>query len=223
MSLILNIDTATENAIVSICNDAKVLQSAVNDNQKDHASFLQPAIKKLLIDAKVEINRVNAVAVSYGPGSYTGLRVGMASAKGLCFALKIPLLTISTLEIIALSSINQFKDAAALYCPMIDARRMEIFTAVYDHHLTEILKPCSIIIDEESFKNFLEENKIVFSGSGAFKFKNICNNPNATFINEEISAAAMPQLSYKKFLLNDFSDLAYSSPFYLKEFYTNSK
>src|SRR5665647_1745116 len=147
MALILNIDTATESAIISISEKDKIIDSVTNSNQKDHASFLQPAIKNLLQKADLSINKLNAIAVTAGPGSYTGLRVGMASAKGLCYALKIPLITINTLEVMALSSLKQIHDPSALYCPMIDARRMEVFTAVYDHHLTEIIKPCSMILD----------------------------------------------------------------------------
>lgn len=220
MALILNIDTATECAIVSISDDDKILESATNNNQKDHASFLQPAIKNILDKLDLSINKLEAVAVTAGPGSYTGLRVGMASAKGLCYALKIPLITINTLEIMALSAIIQVKKNDVLYCPMIDARRMEVFTAVYDFDMNEIIKPCSIILDKDSFIDLLKTNTIYFSGSGVIKFKEISQNENAIFSNSEIFPEAMAQLAYKNFLNKTFADVASSAPIYLKEFYT---
>lgn len=223
MAFLLNIDTATEIAMVSICENDKVIDSAINKNQKDHASFLQVAIKKLLQQNDLLINKLDAIAVTSGPGSYTGLRVGMASAKGFCYALNIPLITISTLEVMALSSIKQIQDASALYCPMIDARRMEVFTGVYDHQLTEIITPCSMIIDDTSFKNLLETNAIYFSGSGSIKLKEIIENKNAFFTDNEVTPGAMASLSYKNYTGNNFADVNYAAPVYLKEFYTHSK
>src|SRR5687768_2649863 len=123
MALILNIDTATETAMVSLAENDSILSFAVNNNQKDHASFLHPAIQDIINKTNKTIGEVDAVAVTSGPGSYTGIRVGMAAAKGLCYALQKPLITLNTLEVIALSSIEKIKEDA-LYCPMIDARRM---------------------------------------------------------------------------------------------------
>lgn len=223
MALILNIDTATEIATISISEKDKIIDSVTNSNQKDHASFLQPAIKNLLQKADLSINKLNAIAVTAGPGSYTGLRVGMASAKGLCYALNIPMITINTLEVMALSSIKQMQDQSALYCPMIDARRMEVFTAVYNHHLTEIVKPCSIILDDGSFKDMLQKNKIYFSGSGILKLKDILETQNAIFVNKGITTDAMAELSYKNYINKNFANVSYASPVYLKEFYTPSK
>ncbi len=220
MALILNIDTATEIAFISISDNDKIFQFAINYNQQDHASFLQPAIKKLLLKLDLSINKLNAIAVTAGPGSYTGLRVGMASAKGLCYALNIPLITINTLEVMALSAMNQIKKNAALYCPMIDARRMEVFTAIYDHDLNEILKPCSLILDKNSFAELLKTNTIYFSGDGAAKMKDLLQNDNAVFLNTETSPDAMAKLSYKNFINKSFADVSFSSPFYLKEFHT---
>ena len=220
MALLLNIDTATETAVISIAENENVLSSVTNGDQKDHASFLQPAIKELLEKNNKAIGEVNAIAVTAGPGSYTGLRVGMASAKGLCYALHIPLITLNTLEVMGLSAINKTRDHSSLYCPMIDARRSEVFAAIYDSTLNEILKPCSMILDISSFSEALKKSKIYFSGSGAIKFKDMLQNENAVFTNDEITPDAMAQLSYKKLIDNDFSDIAYSAPFYLKEFYT---
>lgn len=220
MALLLNIDTAIETATISISDNEKVIASFSNNNQKDHASFLQPSIKNLLQKVRLKINELNAIAVTSGPGSYTGLRVGMASAKGLCYALNIPLITINTLEVIGLSSINQAKDMRAFYCPMIDARRMEVFTAVYNYQLSEIIKPCSMILNEGDFNELLKTNKIYFSGSGAIKFKDITNNKDALFVIGEPTTNAMAQLSYQSFANKNFADVLYASPVYLKEFYT---
>jgi tRNA threonylcarbamoyladenosine biosynthesis protein TsaB len=223
MAILLNIDTATEIAIISLSEKDSVIEYVTNTDQKDHASFLQPAIKILFQKADLTINNINAVAVAAGPGSYTGLRVGMASAKGLCYALSIPMITINTLEVMALSSIKKIKEQSALYCPMIDARRMEVFIAVYDDQLAEIIKPCSMILNEESFNDMLQKSKIYFSGSGILKLEDILKNQNAIFNNHQTTPDAMAALSYKTYIKKSFADVAYASPEYLKEFYTPSK
>ena len=223
MALILNIDTAGENAIISICEQTKVLASVINNNQKDHAAFLQPAIKNLFNQIDIPINKLNAISVASGPGSYTGLRVSMASAKGLCYALKIPLITISTLEIMATFTINKIQNIKGFYCPIIDARRMEVFTAVYDARLTEIIKPVAMVVDSNSFKDILKKNTVFFYGSGVAKCKKIIENANAIFLEEEMNAQPMALLSYKNYKENNFADVAYATPFYLKEFYTTAK
>jgi tRNA threonylcarbamoyladenosine biosynthesis protein TsaB len=210
MSLILNIDTATETAQVSFASNEKLLLSLSNELQKDHASFLQVAIQQL--------NDVDAIAVTAGPGSYTGIRVGMSSAKGLCYALNKPLIAINTLEVLTTAAIQQSNDAGLLYCPMIDARRMEVYTAIYSSITTTKLSPRAMILQQDSFINELEKNKIVFFGSGAAKWKALCDHPNASFTVVSSLAAAMAQLSYDYFTRNDFANLAYSEPFYLKEF-----
>lgn len=222
MALLLNIDTATEIATISISERDTIIKAITNNNQKDHASFLQPAIKNLLQKTNLSISKLNAIAVTAGPGSYTGLRVGMASAKGLCYALNIPMITINTLEVMGLSSIRQTQDHSALYCPMIDARRMEVFTAVYDHHLTEIIKPSSMILDDEVFKDLLQINKIYFSGSGAVKMKEIPDNKNAVFADNEVTPDSMAELSYRNYIKKHFANVSSASPIYLKEFYTLS-
>jgi tRNA threonylcarbamoyladenosine biosynthesis protein TsaB len=223
MALILNIDTATEIASISISEKDMIIHSATNTNQKDHASFLQPAIKDLLKKSHLPINKLNAVAITAGPGSYTGLRVGMASAKGLCYALNIPMITLNTLEVMALSTFKQTEDKSALYCPMIDAKRMEVFTAVYDYQLIQIIEPCAMVLSDKSFNDTLQTNKIYFSGSGIKKFKEIKDNKRAVFLDTKIGSDAMAQLSYKSYLKKHFADIYTSSPDYLKEFYTASK
>jgi len=226
MSLILNIDTATEIAHVSIAKDGIVLQDAFNNDQKNHAGFLQPAIKKILQDAKILITEIDAIAVTEGPGSYTGIRIGMASAKGLCYALNKPLITINTLEAMANSAILELKQqplsVRTLLCPMIDARRMEVFTAVYDILLTNILQPSAVILDISSFKSLLNEHFVNFFGSGSKKWKEECNHKNAFFTEINITAPALSSLSVNKFNQNLFTNVAYSEPLYIKEFYINT-
>ncbi|MEP7142178.1 MAG: tRNA (adenosine(37)-N6)-threonylcarbamoyltransferase complex dimerization subunit type 1 TsaB [Ferruginibacter sp.] len=226
MSIILNIDTAMDIAYISIAKDGEIMAQSSNKEQKDHGGFLQPAIQELFKKASVSISELDAVAISAGPGSYTGLRVGMASAKGICYALKKPLISIGTLEILALAAIldtgNRAFNSSILFCPMIDARRMEVFTALYNQSLEPVLEPCAMILDENSFANSLLKNKIVFFGNGAKKWQLICKPENGVFIPIFSNALAMSKLAYKKYEYNDFADLAYSEPLYLKEFFGGS-
>ncbi len=219
MSLILNIDTATETAQVSFAKDGQVLHCLQNDLQKDHAAFLQTAIQKLLKNELYTLKDVDAVALTAGPGSYTGLRVGMASAKGLCYALNKPLITLNTLQVLTVS-IQQLLQHPAniLFCPMIDARRMEVFTALYNEALNPVLEPCAMILQTDSFLQQLQQSKIVFFGSGAAKWQSICNHPNASFATVSNIAGAMATLSHQYFTQGNFANLAYSEPVYLKEF-----
>ena len=223
MSLILNIDTATETAHVSIAKDGTVLASFQNELQKDHGSFLQPAIQRLGRDLAIPLKDIDAIAVTGGPGSYTGLRVGLASAKGLCYVLGKPLIMLSTLELLAASALSGATNTSILLCPMIDARRMEVFTAVYDEQLAEIISPCAMKLDDHSFEGQLINNKILFFGSGATKWKTICNHHNASFESIAFKPQAMSTMSFTQFSLSKFYDTAYCEPFYLKEHQTVTK
>lgn len=253
MSLFLNIDTATENASTCICDNEKVLAIEKNFDQKNHASFIQPAIKKIFESGGQQLSNLDAIAVTAGPGSYTGLRVGLATAKGLCYALNKPLILLNTLELMAQASINaqlatgseQFENKAAtpgiqsagtnlqpvtgnrkpetLFCPMIDARRMEVFTAIYSDKLQTILPPAAIILNENIFDEYLAAHQIIFSGSGSFKLKGILHQPNVIFSNVQHSAADMLPLTVKAYTQQQFANVAYSEPFYLKEFFTPSR
>jgi tRNA threonylcarbamoyladenosine biosynthesis protein TsaB len=223
MSLILNIDTATEIAQVSITRDGIVLKDAVNKDPKEHAAFVQPAIKSIMAITGIALAEIDAVAVMVGPGSYTGLRVGMASAKGLCYALNKPLLAINTLESMAMAAIiTGDLDDKKLLCPMIDARRSEVFTAIYDHSLNVLLAPEALILDENSYSAFLERHPVVFFGNGSEKWKAICKHANAEFQCINIDSAAMALLSFKKYSdkTSLFTDPAYLDPLYIKEFYS---
>ncbi|NOT52810.1 MAG: tRNA (adenosine(37)-N6)-threonylcarbamoyltransferase complex dimerization subunit type 1 TsaB [Chitinophagaceae bacterium] len=217
MSLILNIDTALDIASVCLAKDEQLLQFSVNENQKEHSSWLHNCIAELMQEAGYEMKELDAIAVSIGPGSYTGLRVGLAAAKGFCYALQIPLITVNTLKLIAFASKDESVD---LICPMIDARRMEVFTAVYDKNFVEKVPSRAMILDESSFDSFLSSNKILFCGNGVKKLKPLLSNTNASFSDSIADASHLAQLSYPVFLNKQFADLAYSEPFYLKEFYS---
>ena len=219
MSIILNIDKKKKKAHVSIANDAIIVDVLYSGLQKEHASFLQPAIQQLMKNTGISLTDIDAVAVTAGPGSYTGLRVGMASAKGLCYALSKPLITINTLQMMAKSGILAFPemDDSLLLAPMIDARRMEVFTAVYDSALKTHLEPTALILDELSYKKELA-GKVLFFGSGSIKWQKLCAHQNALFNNFENSPEALSILSFKYYLANNFADLAYTAPLYLKEF-----
>lgn len=225
MSLILNIDTASEKAHVSFAKDGLVINVLYSGSQKEHAAFLQTAIQELTKISGVQLKHIDAVAVTAGPGSYTGLRVGMASAKGLCYALKKPLITLGTLEVLSASALHSFQNTndPVLFCPMIDARRMEVFTGIYQNDLSIYLQPCAMILDELSFENELLNNRILFFGSGSDKWKLICYHPNAVFNNVSILPESVSKCSNIIFSQKKFTDLAYSEPLYLKEFQTVTK
>jgi tRNA threonylcarbamoyladenosine biosynthesis protein TsaB len=193
-----------------------------NTSQKDHGAFVQTAIAQLLQTAGINFTDIKAIAVTAGPGSYTGLRVGMASAKGLSYALNKPLITISTLKLWAAATIRQINPAdKMLFCPMIDARRMEVFTAVYDHLLDPVMTALALVLNDLSYHELLDKHPIIFSGNGAAKWEKICRHPNASFMPLTEVEVAMANLSYIAFSKNQFADLAYTEPFYLKEFQNN--
>lgn len=219
MSMILNIDTALEKASVCLAKDDTILQTAVSENQKDHASWLHPAINELLKKNKLTANDLDAVAVSIGPGSYTGLRVGMSAAKGLCYALNIPLIAISTLKILAHAVLGE---AADLIVPSIDARRMEIFAAIYDKQLLEKLPAHALTVNESNFAALLTSHKILFCGNGAGKLQKVLVNKNAFFSKKTGDATDLACISYTFYQQKQFTDLAYTEPLYVKEFYTTA-
>ncbi len=220
MSLILNIDTAIDSASICLAKDGETIQLTSNEQQKDHAFWLHVAIAKIVKDAGYMMKDLQAVAVSIGPGSYTGLRIGLSTAKGLCYALNIPLIAIGTLDMMAFAAKDEEAD---FICPMIDARRMEVFTAIYDKNLKKIIEPTAMLLDENSFAEFLSSNKIVFSGSGSNKLRSIISNNNAFFSLVSGNASHLAHLSNKSFVKKEFADLAYIQPLYLKEFYSPAR
>jgi tRNA threonylcarbamoyladenosine biosynthesis protein TsaB len=228
--IILSIDTATDQASVSLSGDGSVIGTLENDSQKDHAAWIQMAINTLLQKHGYTMQQLQAIAVTAGPGSYTGLRVGMATAKGLCFALQIPLITINTLQVMANAAINQWLSKAAdmalplCFCPMIDARRMEVFTAVYDTGLQEIVAPKAMILEELSFKEELNNRSLICFGNGSMKWKTVSRYPNVLFIDEKLDIAkSLAKLASSLYLSQNFANLAYTEPVYLKEFYSYIK
>jgi len=222
MSWILNIDSSLETAFVSVSKDGKIMACRSNADQKDHASFLEPAIQALLKETGIEPDDLSAVAVVSGPGSYTGLRVGMASAKGLCYALNKPLILLNNLELLSIGAIGEYKptDANTLFCPMIDARRMEVFTAVYDQHLNIIEPPHSLVLQPLSYNDLLKENTVVFFGNGTAKWNSICSDKNARFIGVNDKNDVVSQSSFQKLVTQSFNSVAYAQPLYIKEFYS---
>lgn len=217
MAIFLNIDTAVETASVCLSDNSEPIGMAINENQKDHAAWLHTAVRLLLQESGLSVNDLNAIAISIGPGSYTGLRVGLSAAKGLCYALDIPLITIGTLKIMAHAVNNGESD---LVCPMIDARRMEVFAAVYDKTLIEINKPFAMIVNEKSFADELASHKIIFCGNGSNKLQTVLSHHNAIFNPGQANAANMPLLANVCFREKKFAGLAYVEPLYVKEFYS---
>jgi tRNA threonylcarbamoyladenosine biosynthesis protein TsaB len=224
MALILNIDTSTEIAGISLTQDGVSIESKYNKDQKDHASWLHPAIHALMQETGKSFGDLQAVAVTAGPGSYTGLRVGMASAKGLCYALGIPMITANTLAVMALAAQHYIKEKNIdLICPMIDARRMEVFTATYNSMCKEIEAPRALVLDVFSFKELLLNHTVYYPGTGSPKFAAICNSPNAFFGEMPLLADTLGARAEEKFLQLNFTDHNLAEPVYIKEFNSHIK
>jgi tRNA threonylcarbamoyladenosine biosynthesis protein TsaB len=219
VSRILCIDTAVQTASICLAENDKVVALKENSDPKDSAAWLQVAVRDILTDQDVSIQQLNAVALSAGPGSYTGLRVGMAAAKGLCYALSIPLITVNTLQMMAGAALHQKSD---LLCPMIDARRMEVFTAVYDKELNEVIPTQALILQPDSFTNLLSDRTITFFGNGSSKFQALLQHSNASFSHIVANAAQLLPFACQSFLQKAFADLAYCEPFYGKAFQSPS-
>lgn len=218
MATLLNIDTAVDTASVCLAKDGQAVQFDMNAIRNDHAAWLHPAINKTIAAAGLLVTDLDAVAVTIGPGSYTGLRVGLAAAKGLCFALNIPLIVVNTLEMMAYAVKDEEAD---LLCPMIDARRMEVFMAVFDKELKPVIHPTARILDPSFFDTLPGTNTILFSGNGCRKLDR--GHPRARFSEKTATAADMVSLAGQYFQEKKFADLAYSEPFYIKEFYTTAQ
>jgi len=218
MSFILNLETATKNCSVALAKDGETIAcKEIAAQNFSHAEKLHVFIEEILIENKIQFMDLKAIAVSQGPGSYTGLRIGVSSAKGLCYALNIPLIAIDTLQLLA----KQIKIEDGIIVPMIDARRMEVFSAFYDKNHQQIRKTEAEIINENSYAELQE--KIHLVGDGIEKLKNTLTNEKFLFYDYIIfpSANEMSELSYNKFQTNDFVNVAYFEPFYLKDFVLN--
>jgi tRNA threonylcarbamoyladenosine biosynthesis protein TsaB len=226
MSLILHIETATTVCSVALAKDGEVIGFKQLDQRNIHAEIITLFIDGLLTEAGLIYSDIDAVAVSSGPGSYTGLRIGVSTAKGLCFALDKPLIAVETLAAMAQGIIGEGGvDAHTLLCPMIDARRMEVYTALFDAK-GNVVKPTSAeIIDEHSFADKLKSNKILFFGDGAEKCREVLGiNPNAQFkVDFANSATHLAKSAAAKFGSQQFEDVAYFEPYYLKDFLVTQK
>ncbi|MCF6214205.1 MAG: tRNA (adenosine(37)-N6)-threonylcarbamoyltransferase complex dimerization subunit type 1 TsaB [Flavobacteriaceae bacterium] len=213
---ILNIETATKNCSVSIAKNGELLAfKDINTGNYSHAESLHPLIEALLKEAHINFKDLDAVAVGKGPGSFTGLRIGVSAAKGLCFALQIPLIAIDSLTILA----HALKIEEGFIIPLLDARRMEVYTTVCDNAQNQLSAIEAKILDEHSFIDFLDKAPVCFLGDGVEKFKPICKHKNAIFKEGYFpSAKEMVHLSFIKYKKNDTEDVAYFEPFYLKNF-----
>jgi tRNA threonylcarbamoyladenosine biosynthesis protein TsaB len=215
MTYILNIETATKNCSVSLAKDGEtIICKEIAEQGYSHAEKLHVFIAEIIKEAGVLMSDLKAIAVSHGPGSYTGLRIGVSTAKGLCYALEIPLIAIDTLT----SLTNQVKYNDGLIVPMIDARRMEVYSAIFNSNKEMIREVQAEILTEESFANQAEI--IYFIGDSNEKAKSVLTKTNFIFLDEIVfpSANEMSAISYQKFQNNDFVDVAYFEPYYLKDF-----
>lgn len=217
---ILNIDTSISKASFCISDKDNIWVYRENRTGSKQTAWLHEAIRKACYEMNFELSSIDAIAVSNGPGSYTGLRIGLATAKGICYALNLPLICIGTLEIMANVAMPRAKN---LICPMIDARRMEVFAAIYNKDASVYKSPFAEVLTQKSFSEILEHKSILFLGNGSEKLKPlVSHNENATFYECEIDARNMCSLSDAYFQKKEFFDIAYSEPNYVKDVYFNT-
>ena len=212
--VILMMETSTEWCSVAISSGEKIIARRITETGKQHASLLAPFVDEALKEAGLKASECDAVAVSEGPGSYTGLRVGVSTAKGLCFGAGIPRLAVGTLKVLAMQGAGK----ADFIVPMIDARRMEVYCAVFTGDGTQKSDTEARILDASSFTDLLETGKVLFLGDGAAKVSQVCNHPNAIFEQCCPVADAMLLPALEEYKKKEFKDIAYFEPFYLKEF-----
>jgi tRNA threonylcarbamoyladenosine biosynthesis protein TsaB len=224
MALILGIETATSICSVALVNDGKLIAINETTGTQQHSARLTGLIADVFNQTGFSLKQLDAIAVSMGPGSYTGLRIGVSSAKGLCYALDKPFIAVDTLKSLARIAVNECKiggveTSNALFIPMIDARRMEVYTAVFDEDLRIIESVKPLVVDENSFETF-SEKKIFYFGNGASKCTHLFEHLNNLFFIDHISLSAesVAMLAVNDFENGVFSDVAYCEPFYLKEF-----
>ncbi|HOK99531.1 MAG: tRNA (adenosine(37)-N6)-threonylcarbamoyltransferase complex dimerization subunit type 1 TsaB [Bacteroidales bacterium] len=224
MPKILAIETSEHYCSVAFFEGTTVLLQLIDSTERNHSQMLTVLINKLLEQLNLSVNLIDAVAISKGPGSYTGLRIGTSVAKGLCYALEKPLIAVSTLELMcyaALAAADRQKVVldSSILCPMIDARRMEVYTQLFDVTLTPISSIEAKIISSETFTEILADRKLILFGSGADKVAFLYNNPNAVFLKDvRPMAEFMAQPAYDAYKQQRFENVAYFEPFYLKNF-----
>ncbi len=222
MATILNIETSTEVCSVALTSEGQVLDHRENYDGQTHATLLSQYVKEMLDYARSREIKLDAIAVSIGPGSYTGLRIGLSEAKGLAFGLQVPIIGVNTLKLLTVSTMfNHFIDEdKVLYIPMIDARRMEVYTAAYNAALETVLEPQAMILDESSFASLLSQDYfLVVMGNGSDKSRQVLKHDHIRFV-EGIKPVAVDMLALaeKAYREQDFIDVAYSTPLYLKDF-----
>lgn len=223
MAVILSIETSTGPCSVALHDNQNLIAAAEVHKEYSNASKLAPLVKQVARFADVKMSQIDAVAVSSGPGSYTGLRIGTSLAKGICYALDIPLLSVPTLQVMAYR-VSQMNIADAFLCPMIDARRMEVYSQIFDRNMEEQEPVQPIIIEEGAFESYLDTKPVIFFGNGAMKCSQIIVHKNATFLpGIDPSAASLGEIAYKKFLAGDVENLFEFVPHYLKEFFVKRK
>tara|TARA_B110000046_G_scaffold4510_1_gene4850 strand:+ start:96 stop:755 length:660 start_codon:yes stop_codon:yes gene_type:complete len=216
MAVILCIETATTNCSVAIAVDGKIIAlQEDNNHQYSHAEKLHSFIDQVLAKSGILKSSLQAIAVSKGPGSYTGLRIGVSAAKGLCFAIDVPLISIPTLEALAHQAVIE----NGLIIPMLDARRLEVYAAVFSSENDQIRETKAEVLDKNSYYDYLKINNVCFIGDGVAKLKALCKHKNAIFMEGKLpSAKQMGALAEIKYRKNDFEDVAYFEPYYLKDF-----
>jgi tRNA threonylcarbamoyladenosine biosynthesis protein TsaB len=219
--LLLSIDTSTRGCSVALHRNSELLASYELLTDKSSSAMLTTLIRNVVLDSGYVLHDLDAVVIAKGPGSYTGLRVGVSTAKGICFAIDKPLIAVNTLEAMFMQ-VRGFFTSETLFCPMIDARRMEVYAAVFGWEGTVIEPTQAVILNEDSFSTHLASRQVVFFGDGAAKCKNLFHSGNAIFLGEDIrpSAKTVGVLAARSFQNNSFEDLASFEPFYLKDFMT---
>lgn len=216
MGRILCLETATTNCSVGIAINGKIKAIREDNNkQYSHAETLHVFIEEVLKEADLKPEELDAVAVSKGPGSYTGLRIGVSAAKGLCFSLEIPMISIPTLDLLA----RKLPITNGYIIPMLDARRMEVYSAVFDENLKQLRETQAQVLEESSFEKYLSEKETHFIGNGVLKFEDICNHSNAVFHKQQFpSVREMGEMAEAKHQKSDIENVAYFEPYYLKDF-----
>jgi tRNA threonylcarbamoyladenosine biosynthesis protein TsaB len=227
MARILNIETATQLCSVALSSDGKCILQREIVEERSHASQLTVFIEELLHEAGINPDKLDAIAVGKGPGSYTGLRIGVSTAKGLCYGSGIPLIAVGTLKIMAMQVITNHVSGiqevmsrpGTLLCPLIDARRMEVFTCLFNSLGNEVEEVSAKIVDADTFSNYLPDHQMIFFGNGMKKCQNLLAHRNAIFIENIFPhASSLALIAENKFQQHEFEDLAYFEPFYLKDF-----
>ena len=220
---ILCIDTTSEFCSISLFENKILIENRNSKIERSHSKLIIKLIDDILTNNKLKAKELDAFSISKGPGSYTGLRIGLSSIKGFCYALDKPLIALNTLKVLAESALEYIEDKDSILCPMIDARRMEVYTKTFNYKLNELTKDQALILEKDSFENYKDKN-VYFFGDGSYKFKEIVNKKNFIFLNNiNPNSKFMGQLSYDKFINKDFEDLSSFEPNYIKDFYLIKK